>query len=81
MNNIPNKMSLPSTPVYLDFGKKNSETYLTPTPMISQQTPQMIPQNYYSMNYNTSPTPDMNSPYLNKTTSMDLLHQQNNLQL
>ena len=81
MNNIPNKMPLPSTPVYLDFGKKNSETYLTPTPMISQQTPQMIPQNYYSMNYNTSPTPDMNSPYLNKTNSMDLLHQQNNLQL
>ena len=84
MNNIPNKMPLSSTPVtYLDMAKKNSETYYTPTPMIAQQTPQMMPQNYYgyNINYNTSPTPDMNSPFLNKTSSLDLIHQHSNLNI
>ena len=41
MTNNPYKMPQSSTPVtYFDLAKKNSETYLTPTPMAAQQTPQ-----------------------------------------
>ena len=84
MNNIAYKMPQSSTPVtYFDLAKKNSETYLTPTPMAAQQTPQMIPQiAYYNLNNYASPIPDINSPnMLNKTNSLDLLHQPSNLQI
>ena len=87
MNSIPNKMIQSSTPgTYLDVAKKNSDTFYTPTPMIAQQTPQMIPQISYYNNINNYTSPliqDINSPnLLNKTTnSIDFLHQQTNLQI
>ncbi len=84
MTNNPYKMPQSSTPVtYFDLAKKNSETYLTPTPMAAQQTPQMMPQIGYYQNYNyASPIPDLTSPNLvNKTTSLDFLHQPSNLQM
>ena len=76
MNNIPNKIIQSSTPVtYLDVA----------TPMIALQTPQMIPQISYYNNINNHTSPliqDINSPnLLNKTNSLDFLHQQNNLQI
>jgi transcription initiation factor TFIID TATA-box-binding protein len=84
MKNNSYKTQQSPTPVsYFDLGKKNSETYLTPTPLIAQQTPQMCPQiSYYSLNNYTSPFPDINSPnMLNKTNSLDILHQPSNLQI
>ena len=80
MINIPNKNAQVTTEnSFLDLTKKNSESFFTPTPRITQQTPQMFPQmstNYY--NYQSPQVPDMNSP-LNKTTNLDLIHQQSNL--
>ena len=86
MNSIPNKMIQSSTPVtYLDVAKKNSDTFYTPTPMVAQQTPQMNPQISYYNNINKYTSPlvqDINSPnLLNKTNSIDFLHQQANLQI
>ena len=86
MNSIPNKMIQSSTPVtYLDVAKKNSDTFYTPTPMVAQQTPQMNPQISYYNNINNYTSPlvqDINSPnLLNKTNSIDFLHQQANLQI
>ena len=86
MTSNTNKMQ-PSTPLsYLDVIKKNSDTFFTPTtPMLPQQTPQMMNQiNYYPYNNYASPLIQENSPnmnMLNKTSSIDLLHQPNNLQI
>ena len=83
MNNITNKKGQSSTPIsYLDINKKNSEQFFTPTPMIAQQTPQMMPQVNYYNNYQSPLIHDMNSPnVLNKPSNLDLLHRPSNLQI
>ena len=84
MKNNKYKIPQSSTPgTYFDLRRNNSETILSPTPMVAQQTPQMMPQTaYYSMNNYTSPIPDITSPNLiNKTNSLDFLHQPSNLQM
>ena len=80
MNNNPNKMQQPSTPLnYLDLNKRNSEQYFSQTPLISQQTPQIMPQGNY---YNYQSPIDPNSPNLgNKSSNVDILHQPTNLQI
>ena len=83
MNNNVNKMILPTSPSYLEPTKRNSEAFFTPTPMMVQQTPQMMPQMYYN-NYNnyTSPTiPESNSPSTMNRSNLDLIHQPSNLQI
>ena len=83
MNNNPNKMIQPTSPSYLEPTKRNSEAFFTPTPMMVQQTPQMMPQMYYN-NYNnyTSPTiPESNSPSTMNRSNLDLIHQPSNLQI
>ena len=86
MTNIPNKMTQPGSPSYLEPSKRNSEAFFTPTPMMPQQTPQMLPQMYYNNynNYNnyTSPTiPDSGSPSAMNRSNLDLIHQPSNLQI
>ena len=78
MNYNPNKIHQSSTPIaYLELGKKNSEAYFSQTPLISQQTPQTMPQG----NYYQSPM-DANSPnIINRTTNVDYIHQTSNLQI
>ena len=83
MNNNVNKMIQPISPSYLEPTKRNSEAFFTPTPMMVQQTPQMMPQMYYN-NYNnyTSPTiPESNSPSTMNRSNLDLIHQPSNLQI
>ena len=83
MNNNVNKMIQPTSPSYLEPTKRNSEAFFTPTPMMVQQTPQMMPQMYYN-NYNnyTSPTiPESNSPSTMNRSNLDLIHQPSNLQI
>ena len=84
MKNNTYKIPQPSTPgTYFDLRRNNSETILSPTPMVAQQTPQMMPQiAYNNINNYTSPIQDIISPNLiNKTNSLDFLHQPSNLQM
>ena len=82
-NNSYKTQQSPRPVSYFDLGNNNSETYLTPTPMNAQQTPQMHPRiSYYSLNSSASPIPDINSQnMLNKTNSFDTLHQPSNVQI
>ena len=73
MNNNTNKMVQASTPNYLDFGKKNSESFYSPTPMVQQPTPQMI-------NYLNGQSP-INSPNVLNKSNLDIMRQQSNLQI
>ena len=77
--NIPNKMQQSSMPVpYLDLTKKNSDAFYSQTPLISQQTPQIMPPTNYTYQ---SPI-DVNSPNItNRTTNIDFIHQPSNLQM
>ena len=77
--NIPNKMQQPSISVpYLDLTKKNSDAFYPQTPLISQQTPQIMPPT----NYTYQSPMDVNSPNItNRSTNIDLIHQPSNLQM
>ena len=84
MNSNTNKIQQSTPMSVFDLNKRNSEAYfISSTPIISQQTPQMPPQiNYYNNNGYASPMYQDNSPnIINKTSSYDLLHQGNNLQI
>ena len=74
MNN--NKMS--QTPLSLnEVYKKPSDAYLSLTPNIAQQTPQMSNANFYNNNYASPGIQEFNSPYYSKNPGVDLIHQPN----
>ena len=74
MNN--NKMI--QTPLSLnDIYKKPSEAFISLTPNIAQQTPQMSNANFYNNNYASPGIQDLNSPYYSKNPGVDLIHQPN----
>ena len=79
MTNIQNKYTQSSTPLsYLDVSKKNYDSLHTPTPMMAQQTPQMISQiNYY--NYSSPLIQDINSPNIYNKTGANNLQIYNNI--
>jgi transcription initiation factor TFIID TATA-box-binding protein len=81
MNNILNKSQISTTPgSILDLGKKNSESFFIQTPMISQQTPQMMNQINYYNNYTSPAIQYSNSPnVINKNTNVEGVNQQSNL--
>ena len=75
MTNIQNKYPQypqSSTPSYFDVSKKNPDLLYTPTPIMAQQTPQMMSQiNYY--NYASPLIQDFNSPNMyNKTNNLQI---------
>ena len=83
MTNILNKMMPPGSPSYLKPSKRNSESFFTQTPMMSQKTPQMMPQTFYN-NYNNLASPTIqqsNSPNAINKSNLDLIHQPSNLQI
>ena len=61
-----------STPSYFDVSKKNPDLLYTPTPIMAQQTPQMMSQiNYY--NYASPVIQDFNSPNMySKTNNLQI---------
>ena len=79
MTNIQNKYTQSSTPLsYIDSSKKNYDTLHTPTPMLAQQTPQMMSQiNYY--NYSSPIIQDINSPNIYSKTAANNLQIYNNI--
>ena len=75
MTNIQNKYPQypqSSTPSYFDVSKKNPDLLYTPTPIMVQQTPQMMSQiNYY--NYASPVIQDFNSPNMySKTNNLQI---------
>ena len=75
MTNIQNKYPQypqSSTPSYFDVSKKNPDLLYTPTPIMAQQTPQMMSQiNYY--NYASPVIQDFNSPNMySKTNNLQI---------
>ena len=79
MTNIQNKYTQASTPLsYLEASKKNYDTLHTPTPMMAQQTPQMMSQiNYY--NYSSPIIQEINSPNIYGKTAVNNLQIYNNI--
>ena len=75
MTNIQNRYPQypqSSTPSYFDVSKKNPDLLYTPTPIMAQQTPQMMSQiNYY--NYASPVIQDFNSPNMySKTNNLQI---------
>ena len=75
MTNIQNRYPQypqSSTPSYFDVSKKNPDLLYTPTPIMAQQTPQMMSQiNYY--NYASPVIQDFNSPNIySKTNNLQI---------